>query len=68
MKELDSVIKKLNAVKNKANSEDKQSVDGLIDYAEFYKKQFNEAIERLKNSSNELIEKINSTSSVKEVE
>ena len=68
MKELDGIIDNLNAVVSKADIHDRLTIDNLIEYAELCKKQFSETVKKLSDSSNKLIKKINSTSSVKGVE
>lgn len=68
MKEFDSIIDNLNAVINKSDGYYRYEVDSLIGFAELYKKQFNETIERLSDSSNELIKKINGVSTAERIE
>ncbi len=68
MKEIDSIIDSLKAVIVKADGYDKYELDSLIGYAELYKKQFNETIERLSDSSDKLIKKIHGVSSARRIE
>ena len=68
MKEFDSIIDNLNAVINKSDGYYRYEVDSLIGFAELYKKQFNETIERLSDSSNELIKKIIGVSTAERIE